>query len=95
MQLFYRGTTFNYDPAERAARRLDKRTFRAPYELMYRGTTYRIDPMALSEASLKPGVYELNYRGTTYQMHCNEQGEVTAINSSVNAPNHRTLQAAT
>jgi hypothetical protein len=44
---------------------------------------------------LKPEVYELNYRGTTYQMHRNEQGEVTAINSSVNASKHRTLQAAT
>ncbi len=94
MQLFYRGTTFNYDPAERAARRPDERAFRAPYELMYRGRTYRIDPMAIPETSLKPEVYELNYRGTTYQMHRNEQGEVTAINSSVNAPNHRTLQAA-
>jgi hypothetical protein len=95
MQLIYRGTTFNYDPAERAARRLDEHTFTAPYELMYRGTTYRIDPMAIPETSLKPGVYELNYRGTTYQMHRNEQGEVTAINSSVNAPKHRILQAAT
>jgi Domain of unknown function (DUF4278) len=86
MQLIYRGTTFNYDPAERVARRLAERTFKAPYELMYRGTTYRIDPMAIPETPAEPAVYALNCRGTTYQMHRNEQGESTAINSSVNAP---------
>lgn len=94
MQLIYRGTTFNYNPTERAASRLAQRTDRSPYKLMYRGTTYRIDPMAIPETSLKPGAYELNYRGTTYQMHRNEQGEVTAIASSVNSPKHRALQAA-
>jgi hypothetical protein len=95
MQLIYRGTTFNYDPTERTARRLDKHISRAPYELIYRGTIYRIDPTAIPEISLKPRDYELNYRGTTYQMHRNEQGEVTAIDFSINAPTHRTLQAVT
>lgn len=86
MQLIYRGTTFNYDPAERAARRPAPRTFEAPYELMYRGCTYRIDPMAIPEPSAEPAVYELRYRGTTYQMHRNEQGKITAIASFANSP---------
>jgi hypothetical protein len=92
MQLFYRGTTFNYDPAERAARRLAQRTFEAPYELMYRGRTYRIDPNVITETSVKPVVYELTYRGTAYQMHRNEQGKVTAIASSANFSKHRPAQ---
>jgi hypothetical protein len=91
MQLIYRGTIFNYDPAERAARRLAPRAFEAPYKLMYRGCSYRIDPMAIPEPAAKPAVYELNYRGTVYQMHRNEQGKITAIASFANSPNNRTL----
>jgi YD repeat-containing protein len=82
MKLIYRGTTFNYDPAEREASRLVQPTFESPYELIYRGNTYRIDPTVIPETSVEPVVYELNYRGTTYQMHRNEQGRVTAITSS-------------
>jgi Domain of unknown function (DUF4278) len=94
MELIYRGTTFNYNPAERAARRLAQRTFESPYELIYRGSTYRIDPTAMPETDVEPVVYELNYRGTTYQMHRNEQGKITAIASSAHSPQHRTLQDA-
>jgi Domain of unknown function (DUF4278) len=94
MQLIYRGTTYNYDPAERAARRLAPRKFEAPYELMYRGCSYRIDPMAIPEPSVAPATYELRYRGTTYQMHRNEQGENTAIASFANSVKDRTLQTA-
>jgi Domain of unknown function (DUF4278) len=94
MELIYRGTTFNYDPAEREASRLAQKTFESPYELNYRGTTYRIEPTVIPEADVEPVVYELNYRGTTYQMHRNEQGKVTAIASFANASNHRTLEDA-
>lgn len=94
MQLIYRGTTFNYDPAERAARHLAPRPFSAPYELMYRGCSYRIDPMAILEPSAKPAVYESTYRGTTYRMHRNEQGKTTAIASFTNSPKDTTLQTA-
>jgi Domain of unknown function (DUF4278) len=91
MKLFYRGTTFNYDPAERAASRLAQRTDRSPYELTYRGHTYRIDPTVIVETSVESTVYELHYRGTTYQVQRNEQGEITAIASSAYSPQHRTL----
>lgn len=91
MQLFYRGTTFNYDPAERAASRLAQCTDRSPYELTYRGHTYRIDPTVIAETSVEPAVYKLNYRGTVYQVQRNEQGEITAIASSAYSPQHRTL----
>jgi hypothetical protein len=84
MQLIYRGTTFNYDPAQRAAQRLVQRTSGAPYELKYRGCTYRIDPMAIKETSVEPVVYELIYRSMTYQVHRNEQGKITAMTSSAN-----------
>jgi Domain of unknown function (DUF4278) len=94
MELIYRGTTFNYDPAERAARRLVQPTFESPYELIYRGNTYRVDPTVVPETSVEPIVYELNYRGTAYQVHRNEQGRVTAIASFANASNHRTLEDA-
>jgi Domain of unknown function (DUF4278) len=53
MQLFYRGTTFNYDPAERAASRLAQRTVESPYELTYRGHTYQIDPTVTPETSVR------------------------------------------
>jgi Domain of unknown function (DUF4278) len=94
MELIYRGTTFNYDPAERAASRLAQRTDRSPYELTYRGRTYRIDPTVIPETDVEPVVYELNYRGTTYQVNRNEQGKITAISSSAHSSQHRTLQDA-
>jgi Domain of unknown function (DUF4278) len=94
MQLIYRGTTFNYDPAERAVSRPAQRTFEAPYELIYRGNTYQIDPTVILETAVEPVVYELNYRGTTYQMHRDEKGKVTAIASSAHSSQHRTLQDA-
>jgi Domain of unknown function (DUF4278) len=94
MQLIYRGITFNYDPAEKAARRLAPRAFEAPYKLMYRGCSYRIDPMAIPEPSVEPAVYELRYRGTAYQMHRNEQSKITAIASFANSPKDRTLKTA-
>jgi Domain of unknown function (DUF4278) len=94
MELIYRGTTFNYDPAERAARRLVQPTFESPYELIYRGNTYQIDPTVIPETSVEPVVYELNYRGTAYQVHRNEQGKVTTIASSAHSSQHGTLQDA-
>jgi YD repeat-containing protein len=94
MELIYRGTTFNYDPAERAASLLAQRTSDSPYELTCRGRTYRIDPTVIMETSGKPVVYDLNYRGTTYQVQRNEQGRVTAIASSAHSSQHRTLQDA-
>jgi Domain of unknown function (DUF4278) len=92
MELIYRGTTFNYDPAERAASLPAQRTSGSPYELTYRGHTYRIDPTVIMETSVKPVVYELNYRGTSYQVQRNEPGEITAIASSAYSHQHRTLQ---
>ncbi len=94
MELIYRGTTFNYDPAERAVPHPAQRTFESPYELIYRGTTYRIDPTVIPETDVEPVVYELNYRGTTYQMNRNEQGKITAITSSAHSSQHGTLQDA-
>jgi Domain of unknown function (DUF4278) len=93
MQLFYRGTTFNYDPAERAASRLAQRTVESPYELTYRGHTYQINPTVTPETSVKPVAYELNYRGTAYQVHRDEQGKITAIASSANASKHKILSS--
>jgi Domain of unknown function (DUF4278) len=94
MELIYRGTTFNYDPAEREARRPVQPTFESPYELIYRGNTYQIDPTVIPETSVEPVVYELNYRGTTYQMHRNEQGKVTAIASLARFSKHENSQDA-
>jgi Domain of unknown function (DUF4278) len=94
MQLFYRGTTFNYNPGERAASLLAQRTDRPSYELTYRGCTYQIDPTVVTETSVKPAIYKLNYRGTTYQIQRNEKGEIVEIASSALSPQHGTLQDA-
>jgi hypothetical protein len=94
MELIYRGTTFNYDPAERSVPRPAQRNFESPYELIYRGNTYRIDPTVIPETSVEPVVYELNYRGTAYQVRRNEQGRVTTIASSAHSFQHGTLQDA-
>lgn len=91
MKLIYRGTTFNYDLAERAARRLAPRPFAAPYNLICRGHTYRIDPNVVAETAVEPVAYKLNYRGTAYEVHRNEQGTITAIASSADASKRRTL----
>jgi hypothetical protein len=96
MKLIYRGTTYNYNPANVASRRpfQHTRTSDSAYELIYRGNTYRVEPAAIAKAPVKPVAYELIYRGMTYWVNRNEQGEVTAITSSANPSKHRTLTAA-
>ncbi|HEY9608856.1 DUF4278 domain-containing protein [Allocoleopsis sp.] len=86
MKLIYRGTTFDYNPANVTARRPFHytRTHNSAYELIYRGNTYQVEPTAITQAPVEPVTYELIYRGTILQVSRNEQGEVTAISSSTN-----------
>ena len=86
MKLIYRGTTYDYNPANVTARRpfQHTRTSDSAYELIYRGNTYRVNPTAIAKAPAKPVAYELIYRGATYWVNRNEQGKVTAITSSAN-----------
>jgi Domain of unknown function (DUF4278) len=77
MKLIYRGTIYNYDPANATASRPVQRT--SPYKLIDRGSTYWVAPIVITEAAVEPVVYELSYRGNTYQVIRNEQGQVTAI----------------
>lgn len=86
MKLIYRGTTYNYNPANVTARRpfQSTRTRDSAYELIYRGNTYRVEPDAMAKAPVEPVTYELIYRGTILQVSRNEQGEVTAISSLTN-----------
>lgn len=88
MQLIYRGTTFDYNPAHINARHPAQRSGSA-YELIYRGDTYRVDPTVAAIASAKPMEYELIYRGSTYYINCNKQGEIVAI-APTNSPKHGT-----
>jgi hypothetical protein len=90
MKLIYRGTTFNYDPANINAHRPVKPTFESAYELIYRGHTYRVEPTAIKQPSVKPTEYELMYRGITYQVKRNEQGEVISMTSCANYSKHKT-----
>lgn len=81
MQLIYRGTILNYNPANVNVRQSVQRR-ESTYELIYRGNTYRVDPTASKPASTKSNEYELIYRGSMYRVNRNEQGEVTAITST-------------
>ena len=89
MKLIYRGTTFNYNPANINAHRPVQPTFESAYELIYRGHTYRVEPTAIRETSVKRTEYELIYRGITYQVKRNEQGEVIAMASCANRFKHK------
>lgn len=95
MQLIYRGTTFNYNPAHINARSSVQRNSvqhsEAAYELIYRGNTYRINPTVATTTSAKPMEYKLIYRGSTYQVSRNEQGEMIAIVPANTAPKHRSV----
>jgi hypothetical protein len=82
MKLIYRGTTYDYDPAQAQADHRTQRT--APYDLIYRGSTYRFDLSNASIAMIEPRSYELMYRGNTYQVTRNKFAEMTAITCSTN-----------
>ncbi|MEG4115083.1 MULTISPECIES: DUF4278 domain-containing protein [unclassified Microcoleus] len=81
MKLIYRGTTYDYNPANVAARHPSQPTPTrdSAYELIYRGNTYRVDPNAITKTPVKPTSYELIYRGITYWVNRNEQSDVPAI----------------
>lgn len=86
MKLIYRGTTYDYNPANVTARRpfQHTRTRDSAYELIYRGSTYQAEPTAITQTPVEPVTYELIYRGTILHVSRNKQGEVTAISSSMN-----------
>jgi hypothetical protein len=81
MKLIYRGSTYNYDPAQVKPRRPFPHPEQSAYELIYRGNTYRFDPAIAELASVKPDSYQLIYRGSTYQVHRNKVGGVVPISS--------------
>jgi Domain of unknown function (DUF4278) len=80
MKLIYRGTTYDYDPAQAKNDHQPQRT--TPYELIYRGNRYCVDPSKVSVATVAPRSYELMYRGNTYQVSRDEFGEMTNITCS-------------
>lgn len=90
MQLIYRGTTFNYNPAH-INDRCPVQCSESAYKLIYRGNTYRVDPTVATIASAKPMEYKLIYRGSTYQVSRNEQDEMIAIAPSTSALKRKTL----
>jgi Domain of unknown function (DUF4278) len=84
MKLIYRGTTYNYNPAQAKVRSSKQITQKTAHNLIYRGNTYRFDPTIAKLATGKPSSYELIYRGSTLHMNRNAAGEVTAITCSTN-----------
>lgn len=90
MKLIYRGTTYDYNPANINAHRPVKPAFESSDELICRGYTYRVESTAVRQTCVKPTEYELIYRGITYQVKRNEQGEVIAMTPYVNRSKHKT-----
>jgi hypothetical protein len=93
MKLIYRGTTYDYDPAQAKIDHLPQRT--TPYELIYRGSRYRVDPGNVSVAPIEPRSYELMYRGNTYQMTYNKSDEMTTIRCSTKFFQRQSLKPCT
>jgi Domain of unknown function (DUF4278) len=81
MKLIYRGSTYNYDPAQVKPRRPFPHPEQSAYELIYRGNTYRFNPAIAELASVKPDSYQLIYRGSTYQVNRSKIGEAVVIAS--------------
>jgi Domain of unknown function (DUF4278) len=94
MKLIYRGTTYDYDPAQAKTDHRPQRT--TPYELIYRSNRHYVDPSKVN-AAITPRSYELMYRGNTYQVSRNASGEMTNITCSTKffQPQTRTTQTAT
>jgi Domain of unknown function (DUF4278) len=88
MQLIYRGTTYDYNPAHTPIHYPLQHTRQSAYELVYRGSTFRVKPTVTAKAPVDPVSYELIYRGNTYQVNRNEQGKMTAI-APVSASSYR------
>jgi Domain of unknown function (DUF4278) len=82
MKLIYRGSTYNYDPAQVKPRRPFPHPEQSAYELIYRGNTYRFDPAIAELASVKPDSYQLIYRGSTYQVNRSKVSRSVPISSN-------------
>jgi Domain of unknown function (DUF4278) len=89
MKLIYRGSTYNYNPAQVKPRRPFPHPEQSAYELIYRGNTYRFDPAIAELASVKPDSYQLIYRGSTYQVNRSK------VSRSVPIPLNHTLKLKT
>jgi hypothetical protein len=81
MKLFYRGTSFDYDPNRSKLGNTGRptrpvQTSQLPYMLTYRGTTYRVDPTLPEVKTPASAFYNLIYRGTTYTINRDGRGAV-------------------
>lgn len=92
MKLYYRGLSFEYDPAKVESQKKGQqfkqvRESQPAYNLIYRGVTYTVDPNAQpTEVPAPPKAYELIYRGITYLVNRTAQGEVTLVSQPASTP---------
>lgn len=96
MKLYYRGLSFEYDPAKVESQKKGQqfkqvRESQPAYNLIYRGVTYTVDPNAQpTEVPAPPEAYELSYRGITYLVNRNAQGKVTVVSQPASTPKFET-----
>jgi hypothetical protein len=81
MKLFYRGVSYDYNPARsgntgRPARSTQQAT---PYTLTYRGVALRVDPQAPAQEPTWPSEYDLIYRGVNYHVHRDQDGQTLSL----------------
>ncbi len=71
MQLFYRGTKYDYTPGslESAREANVYRALRPTFNLAYRGSVYLVDPNQEPHQSVARPVAPLSYRGVTYGLN--------------------------
>ncbi|ARV58244.1 hypothetical protein BZZ01_05995 [Nostocales cyanobacterium HT-58-2] len=85
MKLFYRGISYEYEPAHIVSKKTGRpfqpvETSGASYNLIYRGHTYRVNPNTIpTEDSTPSKAYQLIYRGIAYSVNETAQGNVTVV----------------
>ncbi|HEY9602640.1 MAG TPA: DUF4278 domain-containing protein [Allocoleopsis sp.] len=92
MKLYYRGLSFEYDPAQVVSSKTRKpfqqvRGTGPAYDLIYRGSIYHVDPnIKAVEVPVSPATHTLIYRGITYLVNRTAQGVVTVVTKPASTP---------
>ena len=91
MKLFYRGVSYNYNPAQARQGNTGRPTRSAqaaqiPQTLIYRGVTYRTDASTPQVAQNLPTSYDLIYRGATYHIDRLPQNQGAIATTTVKVP---------
>ncbi len=84
MKLFYRGSSYEYDPSQVGSGKKgvtlnEAREPQPTFSLKYRGANYLVDPNAEAAIPTLQTTSTLSYHGTTYLLNSSAQANVRGV----------------